>query len=110
MIYENPNKPSKVLLLNKGFACIIDAEDFKRVSRYKWFVHFSRGRNRKLGKPYVRASINGKKVLLHRYLISVFESNLQVDHINQQTLDNRKVNLRITTNLENQRNKRIKPL
>jgi len=45
----------------------------------------------------------GKK-LLHRIIMSP-PDNLQIDHINKNTLDNRRCNLRVCTNSENQMNR-----
>lgn len=46
----------------------------------------------------------GKKVRLHRYITDC-PSDLVVDHINGNTLDNRLKNLRVCTRLENNRNR-----
>ncbi|HUM45142.1 MAG TPA: HNH endonuclease, partial [Fervidobacterium sp.] len=45
--------------------------------------------------------------LLHRWITGAKKGQV-VDHINHDTLDNRRVNLRVVTDLENQQN-RIKP-
>lgn len=41
---------------------------------------------------------------IHRHILNVTNSNVQVDHINQNQLDNRKENLRLVSNLQNQHN------
>lgn len=82
----------RVIELTQGFVAIIDAEDWKRVKKYKWHVHFSRGRGRAQGQPYARASIDGKKVSLHRFIVQA-QPGSHVDHDNWQTLDCRKENL-----------------
>lgn len=50
--------------------------------------------------------INGKKhgVLMHRFIMNA-PKNMEVDHINHNTLDNRKENLRICTRGENEHNR-----
>ena len=48
---------------------------------------------------------NNKRVRLHRWLIEC-PSDKIVDHINNNTLDNRKCNLRICTHFENMQNRR----
>lgn len=46
----------------------------------------------------------GKKIYLHRFLMDSPEG-LIVDHINHQTLDNRRENLRVVTHSENMKNR-----
>lgn len=73
-----------------------DLEDYDKIKNYCWMI----GNNK-----YVRSTDkNGNGVLLHRIIMDV-EHDMQVDHINHNTLDNRKNNLRICSNLENSRNK-----
>lgn len=47
---------------------------------------------------------NKKVIYLHRFLMKI-KNEMQVDHINGNTQDNRRVNLRILTNGENKQNK-----
>ena len=51
---------------------------------------------------YAQKRVNKNKIYLHRYILNNPEG--VVDHINHNTLDNRKENLRITTNANNLRN------
>ena len=71
----------------------IDEKD-KDICKYDWRIS-------SIG--YVRATINGKRWFLHRYLLKPKEG-MQVDHINGNTLDNRRDNLRICSIKENRRN------
>lgn len=96
---------ARVLHLTKGFVAIVSEEDFRRVARYSWHVHVSRGTRKKPGQPYARATINGVKVYLHRFILAAPE-HLQVDHKNHQTLDCRRDNLKLCDHLENQRRRR----
>lgn len=81
---------------------LIDDEDFEKVSQYKWHLC----KNRK-NIYVIRNKWNkDKRVVesLHRYLMGNPE-NKTIDHINGNTFDNQKKNLRICSNTENIRNK-----
>lgn len=95
----------RVIPLTKGYVAIIDATDFLRVNRYSWHVHFSKGTKKKPGNPYARATIDGKKVYLHRFITGAY-SPMHVDHKNHQTLDCRNENLSVCTYHENMENRR----
>ena len=65
---------------------IIDVDDLERLIQYKWA----------LGTwGYAESAINKKNVLMQRLILNEFNNNNIVDHINRNTLDNRKSNLRI---------------
>lgn len=94
----------KTIPLTRGYEAIVDDDDYEKLSQYKWQACISRKlvyARRSLGK------INGywKQETMHRVIIDVPE-NMQVDHKNHNTLDNRKENLRIATPAENMRNMR----
>lgn len=95
-------------LSDAKYVAVISKQDYRRVNRYKWYAHFSKGANRKVGQPYARATINGKKVYLHRFVLEAPEY-MHVDHRNHQTLDCRRENLEIVTVSENlKRRRRVK--
>lgn len=79
---------------------LIDKNDIYRVSLRKW--HDSKG--------YYHTSIwDGHKtyhVSLHHYLIGRPLPPFEIDHINRNTRDNRKKNLRIVTKSQNIRNRK----
>ena len=81
-----------VIELTQGYAAIVSFEDYRRVKKYSWHVHRSKGTKKKPGQPYARANINGKKVYLHRFIMNA-DKGSHVDHKNFQTLDNRRENL-----------------
>lgn len=74
---------------------LVDLDDVEKCKAYKWHVRKSRNTD------YVIASLpNNAKVHLHR-LITGYNGELDVDHINLNGLDNRKSNLRVITHSEN---------
>ena len=79
---------------------IIDLDDIDKCKQYKWHIRKSRN------TQYVIASVRGqenKKIHLHR-LIMNYNGDLDINHINMNGLDNRKLNLRIVTHSENKAN------
>lgn len=82
---------------------LFDLEDLEKMQDYVWRVCWDPKKN----GFYVYGSNYKKKILslrLQRFLTNCTDKKLKVDHINGDTLDNRKSNLRICTNAENSRN------
>lgn len=96
-----------ISLSDSKYVAIISKEDYRKVNRYKWYAHFSAGTSRKVGQPYARATINGKKIYLHRFIMEAPEW-MHVDHKNHQTLDCRRSNLEIVSAQENMKRRRSK--
>ena len=71
---------------------LIDIDDIEKCKQYKWF--FS-------GHGYI---VNSNYIKLHRFITNCPKGK-EVDHINHNKSDNRKCNLRICTNQQNNRNK-----
>jgi len=92
--------------ITKGKYCFIDKEDYEKFKRYKWYAHSN---NRRW---YVRGSryINGvrKRIYLHNLIKPIKIKNKELDHINRNTLDNRKQNLRYVTRSLNNFNSKTK--
>jgi hypothetical protein len=92
--------------LTQGLKTVIDDEDFHLVSGLKW--HAARDR---FGLVYARTGRSkrrpGQAVSMHRLLMGD-PPGLVVDHIDHDTLNNRRANLRICTRAENSHNSRIK--
>lgn len=84
---------------------IIDDDDFILVSKYKWYIHKTKSRN------YIRGYTGNRKtakmIYLHRLILN-HSGELDIDHINGDTLDNRKANLRVCSRSQNNANKKMK--
>ena len=82
---------------------VIDNEDKATANKYNWHLKY----DAKSGKYYVatKKTENGKRklYLLHRVLTNA-DDGYVVDHINGNTLDNRKENLRVCLQKDNVKN------
>lgn len=85
---------------------MVDDEDFERVSQFKWHVYISGNKIYAVGAY----RLNGRWTTrsMHRFIMGVTDKCIQVDHIFHNGLDNRKENLRLATNSQNQKNSRIR--
>jgi hypothetical protein len=87
--------------LSRGKYAIVDPADFYRLREYKWFV--SVGINNKFYAARWAPNRNGKRgksIRMHREVANT-PDGLECDHINGNSLDNRKANLRSATHLQN---------
>lgn len=101
--YFNESAQTVVLPLSKG-SCIIDLEDYYKVSQYTW-NDSAKGSNTNYIVTTIgtRKNNNRKTLRLHRVLMS--ESNFSfIDHKNGDGYDNRKDNLRFCTRSDNAAN------
>jgi len=87
--------------LTQGKFAIVDAEDYDRLSQYKWCA----AKDRELF--YAHQGSNGTTVSMHREIMHA-PKGVICDHTDQNGLDNRKSNLRLCTSAQNQYNKRPK--
>ena len=101
-----PNDEIRYIALTKGKFTIVDAEDFERLNQYRWFCLTCKwgcyaARNSRKNESEKRHTI-----LMHKEIVGAPEGFL-VDHVNNNTLDNRKENLRPATPSQNICNRRL---
>lgn len=94
-----------IIPLTKGKHTIVDPEDYEQQSKHKWYAN--RGDSKKIPRYYAVRQKNKKALLMHREIMNC-PKGMEVDHINGDTLDNRKANLRICTHAENSQNSKGK--
>lgn len=76
---------------------LINIEDVSRVKDYHWYID---------NYGYVNCKNKNGHYKLHRFVMDC-PDDMVVDHINHNPLDNRRENLRVCTNMQNQWNKGI---
>lgn len=92
----------KLIKLTKGYFTKVDDDDYERFNKYKWYAGLSNH------LPRARRWIQNKKYKKLFYLsreIMNAPKGINVDHVNGDTLDNRKCNLRFCTNQQNLENR-----
>lgn len=90
--------------LTQNQVALIDDEDLEAVSRLKWYAA-------KLSNDQFYAiSSDGSFIYLHHYVLRInniiIPKGMEVDHINRNTLDDHKNNLRIATRSIQRQNSR----
>lgn len=86
------------VILSKGKIAKIDFDDLVYVLGFKWCVLQSGKRQ------YASTTVDSKTRLLHRAIMRPRPDQV-VDHINGDTLDNRKSNLRVCSTSQNSKNR-----
>ena len=98
----------KEIQLTKGKVALVDDEDYEYLNQWKWCL-----RGTKLGKPYALRIIRKSKknnisltIYMHRHLMKP-KKGYVIDHIDGNSLNNQKNNLRICTQSQNLSNQKI---
>ena len=96
----------KSIELTQGRQTIVDSDDYIKFGQVKWYYgcggYAIRNRNKEGADSYNRVT-----VLLHREIMNA-EQGSMIDHINGDTLDNRKENLRFCTSSQNNINQKLR--
>ena len=91
----------RTIKLTKGQVALVDDGSFNLLSQYRW--HAGKNPN---GKFYARRKSNGENEHMHRMILNA-PNGLDVDHVNGDSLDNRRANLRLCTRSENNMNRGV---
>jgi hypothetical protein len=92
---------TKRIPLTQGFSAIVDASNFAALSSVKWTAATS------CGKTYAIRRSGPQRQWMHR-VVCPAPTGVEVDHINGDTLDNRRSNLRHATKAQQQHNSKMR--
>ena len=90
------NELNQFIFKVKETEVLIDEDIFHEIIKYKWQID---------KQNYIRCKIKDKSTRLHRFILN-YTGDDYVDHINGNKLDNRRVNLRVATVIQNNMNKK----
>ena len=79
---------------------LVDDVDYPDLSKYRWYAMKHR-----TGRFYAVAKVNGKTVSMHRVIMRAKTFSEKVDHVDRDSLNNTRQNLRFSTNSENMMNR-----
>ena len=100
----------KTIQLTKNKETVVDDDIFEYLNQYKWNAWY----NTSNGQFYACRTKNYKKangnwtsiqIRMHRIVLGIEDGDVHVDHVNGNTLDNRKENLRICNINQNSKNR-----
>lgn len=98
----------KTIHLTQNKVAIVDDEDFELLSKHKWCASYSKAMSSYYALTNIRNDLGKyRTVKMHRMVMMVSGKEM-IDHINHDTLDNRKCNLRICLSSNNQHNGKIR--
>lgn len=104
-LYKINKEYAEIVIESKKYGIIytkIDKDDINKCKEIKWY--YAKNKD----SVYIEGNLKGKKIKLHRYILNITDKKILIDHINRNTLDNRKLNLRFATNRDNSFNKSIR--
>jgi len=90
---------TKVIVLNtkNPGEFLISNSDLERVKAHSWYIKDTTDYGH---VPYIASKINNSTIKLHRFIMNA-SKGVVVDHINRNSFDNRRENLRIVSYREN---------
>jgi len=101
---EREREREREISLTQGLVAIVDAGDYVWLSKWKWFAKVGGCGGDAYAARSVRINGKVKTVRMHRLIMDA-PDGMEVDHINGNTMDNRRCNLRIVSKSENLANR-----
>jgi hypothetical protein len=102
--YKKRGDLMKEIPLTKGFITIVDDDDYEYLNQFKWRAQ---GLVYAVRDDFSNGRANRKQIYMHREITGAKKGEV-VDHLNHQTLDNRKSNIRVCSQTFNNANHRMR--
>jgi len=95
----------KEIKLNKGFTTQVDDEDYEYLNQWKWRVAIYKHTNYARRTLWIKGENRSITLHMHRIILNP-PKNMEIDHKDQDGLNNQRSNLRICTGSQNHMNKK----
>lgn len=96
----------KKIPLTRGLSATVDDKDFSELNRHKWYAMWSKCTKSFYAVRKSPRSDGHKTIIMARVILGLTDRNIKGDHINHDTLDNRRANLRPATASQNTQNRK----
>jgi hypothetical protein len=88
---------SRIVRTKKGEEIQVGEQDYETINKIGW--HIQNG--------YARGCVERKKISMHKFVMGEPPKGMEIDHINRNKLDNRRMNLRFVSKSENAHNREM---
>ena len=99
-IYDLSNEYGIGYTSNTKEPFYFDLEDYDKIKEYCW----SANRRKENNHIDITTKYKNKTLYIHRVILNINDRSIAIDHINRNTFDNRKENLRLCNNKLNVKN------
>lgn len=94
----------KQIQLTQGKVALVDDEDYGFLNQWKWYAWYNRCTKSFYAMRMTTIEGKRKTIGMHRIILGLTDNKVHGDHINHNTLDNTRNNLRIATSSQNNSN------
>jgi len=107
VLYWGYYNTMKLIPLTQNKFAIVDEDDYDELIKLKWHAgKYGHKFYAKKGGPATGSrKIRSAQIKMHRFIMKVTDPKIHIDHVNGNTLDNRKSNLRACTMGQNSKNR-----
>jgi hypothetical protein len=89
-----------------NFLCLFDDDMAEQIFQHTWFAHYDKRMNTHYVQTTFRKAGIQRTLSMQRFVMNT-PHGFHTDHINHNTLDNRKENLRVVTPAQNCQNRKL---